>query len=236
MGQDTPDPPTHDDVLRFLPELRIFVGAACSRQRTGALPDDVVQETLLRAWTASVGNRGRADSGASWLCGIARNVIRENRRRSSRGATLFTDVSREQAEVMQAKPFEGPLPGESLDTDESNRTLFLAWETLPPPPARYSPHALPRCPKRFGDCRYAQVQLRGNEVDASPSTRGPGPVDRRAQVMAAHNRELSARTMYAGQGTVEGKSSPPRTSVYGNPQETRRIWDARRTLCKEVTR
>ena len=73
-----PDP--RDELITHLPALRAF---ALSLTRSGASADDLVQDTVVKAWTHidrfELGTNMRA-----WLFAILRNTFYSGRRRSAR--------------------------------------------------------------------------------------------------------------------------------------------------------
>ncbi|SDZ57825.1 RNA polymerase sigma-70 factor, ECF subfamily [Jannaschia faecimaris] len=78
MTDQTTDP--RDEMLEHLPALRAF---ALSLTRNGATADDMVQDTVVKAWTNiekfQIGTNMRA-----WLFTILRNTYYSSRRKSNR--------------------------------------------------------------------------------------------------------------------------------------------------------
>ncbi|MEL7098520.1 MAG: RNA polymerase sigma factor [Pseudomonadota bacterium] len=90
-----PDP--RDELVDHLPALRAF---ALSLTRNGALADDMVQDTIVKAWTNiekfNVGTNMRA-----WLFTILRNTYYSNRRKANRE---IGDVDGVFTETLSEKP------------------------------------------------------------------------------------------------------------------------------------
>ncbi|MBE7202358.1 MAG: hypothetical protein INR70_31775 [Parafilimonas terrae] len=79
-----PDPDVfRDDLLRLLPELRHF---ARSVTQAAAQAEDLVQETLLRAWQSQDQDRSSSDLKA-WALEMMRNSILSHRRDTDRELT-----------------------------------------------------------------------------------------------------------------------------------------------------
>jgi len=74
------DPDPRDELVEHLPAMRAF---AISLTRNGAIADDMVQDTLVKAWTNidkfEVGTNMRA-----WLFTILRNTFYSSRRKAKR--------------------------------------------------------------------------------------------------------------------------------------------------------
>lgn len=74
----TPDP--RDELVEHLPAMRAF---AISLTRNGAIADDMVQDTLVKAWT----NIDKFEEGSNmraWLFTILRNTFYSSRRKAKR--------------------------------------------------------------------------------------------------------------------------------------------------------
>ena len=74
----TPDP--RDELVEHLPAMRAF---AISLTRNGATADDMVQDTLVKAWT----NIDKFEAGTNmraWLFTILRNTFYSSRRKAKR--------------------------------------------------------------------------------------------------------------------------------------------------------
>jgi RNA polymerase sigma-70 factor, ECF subfamily len=91
----TPDP--REEIIGHLPSLRIF---ALSLSRNPSVADDLVQETVLKAWSKfhlyTQGTNLRA-----WLFTILRNSFHSLRRK---GAREVADVDGEMASRLASKP------------------------------------------------------------------------------------------------------------------------------------
>jgi len=75
------------DLAAHRAELRRFVGRVVGN---ADLAEDIVQETLLRAITASAGFAGRSQPG-TWLAAIALNVVRDHFRRPASRTEVEAD-------------------------------------------------------------------------------------------------------------------------------------------------
>ena len=118
-----PDP--RDELIEHLPAMRAF---AISLTRNGAVADDMVQDTLVKAWTNidtfQVGTNMRA-----WLFTILRNTFYSSRRKSKREVA---DVDGVITESLAEKPaHDGHMQlndfRKALDTlpDEQREALLL---------------------------------------------------------------------------------------------------------------
>jgi RNA polymerase sigma factor (sigma-70 family) len=109
------------DAFGALVERYQGVVCAVSYSRTGdrALSEDVAQDTFITAWRQldRLREPGRL---RSWLCGIARNLARKARRRSSREAPLERIVV-----------FEGANPFDDAADAESERVVREALSRVP---------------------------------------------------------------------------------------------------------
>jgi RNA polymerase sigma-70 factor (ECF subfamily) len=132
--QAVPDPLARNgNSSRIRRELRAFVEFEMSRRHDGASPDDVVQETLLRALTVNVeAGLGHPARRVAWLCGVARNVIREHGRRTTAGVASFSDLGPDQLEGIRASAGES-WPSERLEKEEESGAVVAAVSELPQP-------------------------------------------------------------------------------------------------------
>lgn len=92
---DAPDP--REEIVEHLPALRAF---AISLTRNHATADDMVQDTVVKAWT----NIDKFQAGTNlraWLFTILRNTYYSNRRKAKREVA---DVDGVFAESMSEKP------------------------------------------------------------------------------------------------------------------------------------
>lgn len=91
-----------------------------------ALSEDLAQETFLTAWSRLEDLRDQTKLRA-WLCGIARNLIKNWRRRQSR------DVARhaQALEVARAVQAEAPAPAEQAVTKEEEAAVWQALVDIP---------------------------------------------------------------------------------------------------------
>ena len=69
-----------DEIVEHLPALRAF---SFSLTRNGALADDMVQDTLVKAWT-KIGTFEQGTNMRAWLFTILRNTYYSNRRKAGR--------------------------------------------------------------------------------------------------------------------------------------------------------
>lgn len=91
-----------------------------------ALSEDLAQETFLTAWSRLEDLRDQTKLRA-WLCGIARNLIKNWRRRQSR------DIARhaQALEVARAVQAEAPAPAEQAVTKEEEAAVWQALVDIP---------------------------------------------------------------------------------------------------------
>jgi len=106
-----------DDVIGLIPALRAF---AWSLSHNGSDADDLVQDTLIKAWT----NRDKFEPGTNlraWLFTILRN-------------TYYTHVLRRRREVRdEGGEYAGALRTPATqDWSMAMRSLQLALQQLPP--------------------------------------------------------------------------------------------------------
>ena len=80
-----------DEIVEHLPALRAF---ALSLTRNSALADDMVQDSLVKAWT-KIGQFEAGTNMRAWLFTILRNTYYSNRRKAGREVAdvdgLYTD-------------------------------------------------------------------------------------------------------------------------------------------------
>ena len=98
---------------------------------TDVQPEDVVQETYLRAWQ----NLSRLKEPAAhlgWLCRIARNVAADRMRHKSRReeAVLDAPVGDGWVRLVETLSTENPSPEDALLTSENKRRVALAVDEL----------------------------------------------------------------------------------------------------------
>src|SRR3974390_187563 len=75
-----PNPSVSDAMLRAVPSLRAFAISLCGN---GDRADDLVQETLLRAW-ANLNSFEPGTNMSAWLFTILRNLFRSEYRKRRR--------------------------------------------------------------------------------------------------------------------------------------------------------
>jgi len=115
---------------RHLEPLYEFVHYRVGRQRS--LAEDVVQETFLTAFQ----QLGRFDARSSlhtWLCGIARNKIREQRRK--RKPAAIEDVLRDadaDIDAILAGIEREPLPDWVIEREETAELVGATLSSLSP--------------------------------------------------------------------------------------------------------
>jgi RNA polymerase sigma-70 factor (ECF subfamily) len=115
---------------RHVDALFEFVCYRVGRNR--ALTEDVVQDTLLVAVERMASFDARS-SLHTWLCGIARNKIREHRRR--RGPVALEDVLEStdpEIDAILAEIEEQELPSDVLEARETRELVGAALSSLPP--------------------------------------------------------------------------------------------------------
>ncbi|MCR8550150.1 RNA polymerase sigma factor [Salipiger sp. P9] len=80
-----------DEIVEHIPALRAF---ALSLTRNGAVADDMVQDTLVKAWT-KIGTFEPGTNMRAWLFTILRNTYYSNRRKAGREVSdadgIFTE-------------------------------------------------------------------------------------------------------------------------------------------------
>jgi RNA polymerase sigma-70 factor (ECF subfamily) len=113
----TPAVSWRDEVVALIPALRAF---AWSLSHNGSDADDLVQDTLIKAWT----NRDKFEPGTNlraWMFTILRN-------------TYYTHVLRRRREVRDEQgEYAGQLRTPATqDWSVAMRTLQLALQRLPP--------------------------------------------------------------------------------------------------------
>ncbi len=114
-----------DELVEHLPALRAF---AISLTRNGAMADDMVQDTIVKAWT----NIEKFEAGTNmraWLFTILRNTYYSNRRKAKREVA---DIDGVFTENMAEKPaHDGRLQMRDFEVafrklpDEQRETLIL---------------------------------------------------------------------------------------------------------------
>jgi zinc protease len=90
-----------------------------------ALSEDVAQETFWTAWRRRASLEQPSHLG-SWLCGIARNLGKNARRKASRPAE-----SADALDVATAMPADGPDPAEAAVSREEEALVWKALERIP---------------------------------------------------------------------------------------------------------
>ena len=100
--------------------------------RDAARAEDVVQETLLVAFDPRVAFDGRS-SFHTWLCGIAKNKIRaERRKRRPVRLEDLLDESDADIDRILADVESEPLPDEALEARETADLVGATMSSLPP--------------------------------------------------------------------------------------------------------
>ena len=97
-----------------------------------ALAEEVVQDTFVTAFERLSTYDGRASLHA-WLCGIARNKVREHRRRR-RGRPIDEVLAESDAEIdnILAQVSREPLPDWVLEQAETRELVGATLSSLPP--------------------------------------------------------------------------------------------------------
>lgn len=117
---------------RHLDRLYEFVHYRVGRAGPGGFAsEDVVQETLLTALESLQNFDGRS-SLHTWLCGIARNKIRSQRRK--RRPVPLQDVladSEEDIDAILAAVEDAPLPEHVLEARETEELVGATLSSLP---------------------------------------------------------------------------------------------------------
>jgi len=115
---------TLDDVYAFVHHR---VGA--DRQRA----EDVVQETFLTG-LERIGSFAGDSSLATWLCGIAKNKLREARRGDGRGRSLEEALAHADPEIdrILADIAREPIPEQLLEREETRALVGATMSSLPP--------------------------------------------------------------------------------------------------------
>lgn len=117
-------------VAPLTPRLYRFCLAMC---RDRAEADDVLQESLVRAWLHADSFEGRSEV-FSWLCGIARNQFIEARRTRARRDGILNLVLNG-CTTMLGAIFSGGTelrsPEQSCTDSEASSQLLTALKTLP---------------------------------------------------------------------------------------------------------
>jgi RNA polymerase sigma factor (sigma-70 family) len=106
---------------------RVVLSVAYSVAGNADTAGDVVQDAFLRAWER-LGDLKEPARFATWLCGIARNLAIDMRRRG-RNMKLATDVSATDAVAMTEDRFVAD-PSEELDRREQNQCVAAALQSL----------------------------------------------------------------------------------------------------------
>jgi len=96
--------------------------------RTGDLAhsEDLAQETFLAAWR-QLGQLREPDRLRSWLCGIARNLIHNSRRRLAREPAHASEA----LDGLEPIVAPDPLPSEQAITREREAILWRALQRVP---------------------------------------------------------------------------------------------------------
>lgn len=115
---------------RQLEPLYEFVHYRVGRER--ALAEDVVQDTFVTAFERLAGFDARS-SLHTWLCGIARNKIREHRRklRPKRIEDVLRDSDADIDSILSGIERE-PLPEWVLEREETAELVGATLSSLPP--------------------------------------------------------------------------------------------------------
>jgi RNA polymerase sigma factor (sigma-70 family) len=88
--------------------------------------EDLAQETFLRAWK-DLGSLREPQSLRPWLCGIARNLVNNSRRRERLEPTAVA----EPLEAVADAPAEQPLASEHVISKEEESILWRSIERIP---------------------------------------------------------------------------------------------------------
>lgn len=136
-AMDAPHPGLGADAAAFeravaadVPALYRFCVALC---RDRAEADDLLQETLVRAYLHRASFEGRGAS-FSWLCGIARNQHLEARRQRARRSSLLervVDGCRAALEPLFREESEASDPEQAAVETEEGARLHRALHSLP---------------------------------------------------------------------------------------------------------
>jgi RNA polymerase sigma factor (sigma-70 family) len=141
MGTASTADPGVDDanlVARSLAGSRDAFGGIVSRYQalicsvaysaTGSISrsEDLAQETFLRAWK-DLGSLREPQSLRPWLCGIARNLVNNSRRRERLEPTAVA----EPLEVAADAPADQPLASERAISNEEETILWRSIERIP---------------------------------------------------------------------------------------------------------
>lgn len=120
-------------VERELDALYEFVHWRLGGERSET--EDVVQDTFALALESLPRFEGRS-SLHSWICGIARNKLRERRRRENRRRARPIDELLEEADPeidrILAQVERTPLPEWALERDETRELVGAVLSSLPP--------------------------------------------------------------------------------------------------------
>lgn len=117
-------------VSPLVPRLYRVCLAMC---RDRAEADDVLQETLVRAWLRADSYEGRSEV-FGWLCGIARNQFVEARRTRCRREGILKTVLHGCTSMLGAifsGGADGPTPEDTCGEQQEASRLMVALKTLP---------------------------------------------------------------------------------------------------------
>jgi RNA polymerase sigma-70 factor (ECF subfamily) len=105
-------------------------------RRTQTLEDaaDCLAETFLVAWDKRDRLPSQLDEARPWLFGVARNVLRRDRKRDTRASTAKAELARELDGAQRQIPDDDPVSGALLKLSPIDREIIemLAWDRLAP--------------------------------------------------------------------------------------------------------
>ncbi|MEW5855719.1 MAG: sigma-70 family RNA polymerase sigma factor, partial [Myxococcota bacterium] len=94
--------------------------------------EDVVQETVVRAWQGLAGLRD-PDASLGWACGIARHIALDHLRRRARRPTVELDAQAQEGArpVLERLADPGASPEEQVSSGHAQQVLRAVIATLP---------------------------------------------------------------------------------------------------------
>jgi RNA polymerase sigma-70 factor (ECF subfamily) len=119
--------------LEILPHLDAAYNLARFLTRDSSLSDDIVQDSLVRAFRGFAGFRG--SSPRAWLLAIVRNCSRSAlaATAASRWATVESALSEEDVSSLHRRPDSAPGPEEELIRKDRIDSVRSAIEAIPEP-------------------------------------------------------------------------------------------------------